>query len=313
MVNMSLREHLAGIAELETKNTLSLRGDFYVLPPSGLLRDLMRAMQSPKPDEWDKPYEKQFSNKDWTEECQGVTHDDSHWYLSSNREGKQRVYSFSMNFDDKRYVDVEGNGSDHLGDIDYYQGRIYCAMEGPIKILIIDAPPFSGYWQAELTEETMGVSPQVSCPWCAVNPWNGLLYSSNNGDDPPGENTLRAYRFDSPSGCFVHVPFADIVLQEKVRMIQGGVFSKNGHILLASNYSNDIRCYSVLNGYYLGRAPIQKDGSWNVKEEVEGLTIWEGVSFEGVATQVHVVLLDNDPNSDDVYFKNYRVPLAAQL
>jgi hypothetical protein len=190
-------------------------------------------MRSPKPAEWTKPNEGQFFNHDWTEECQGVTHDDSYWYLSSNHKGKQRVYRFTL---------------------------------------------------------------------------------ANNGDNEPGENTLRAYRFDSSSGHFVHVPSADIVLQEKLRRIQGAVFSKNGHVLLASNHTDDIRCYSVLNGYYLGRASIQKDGSWNVAEEVEGLTIWEGISYEGVSTHVHVVLLDNDkPDDDDVYFKHYRVPLAEHL
>ena len=182
------------------------------------------------------------------------------------------------------------------------------------KILVIDTPPFSGWWPAELTGESGGAAPQVSCPWCAVNPWNGLLYSSNNGDNAPGEDTLRAYRFDSPSGKFIHVPYADILLQEKLRRIQGAVFSKNGHVLLASNHTNDIRCYSVLNGYYLGRASIQKDGSWNVAEEVEGLTIWEDISYGNIATHVHVILLDNDkPDDDDVYFKHYRVPLAEHL
>lgn len=314
MANLSLRGRLAEIGELGARNKLSIRGDFYVLPSSGRLKDIMRAMRSPKPAEWTKPNEGQFFNYDWTEECQGVTHDDSYWYLSSNHDGKQRVYRFSLANDVVSHVKLSGNGSDHLGDIDYYQGRIYCAMEGPTKILIIDTPPFSGWWPAELAGESGGGPPQASCPWCAVNPWNGLLYSSNNGDDEPGEDTLRAYRFDFSSGRFVHVPSADIVLQEKLRKIQGAVFSKNGHVLLASNHTNDIRCYSVLNGYYLGRASIQKDGSWNVGEEVEGLTIWEDITYEDVSTHVHVILLDNDwPDDDDVYFKHYRVPLAEYL
>jgi len=34
----------------------------------------------------------------------------------------------------------------------------------------------------------------------------------------------------------------------------------------------------------------------------------------GVATHVHVILLDNDwPDDDDVYFKHYRVPLSEHL
>jgi hypothetical protein len=317
MTNLSLIEHLKEIGELGSRNTLRIKGDFHVLPSSGRLRDIMRAMRSPKPSEWTITNEGQFFNHDWTEECQGVAHDDTYWYISSNHEGKQRVYRFSLANNIEGYVKLAGNGSNHVGDIDYYQGRIYCAMENPVKIVIIDTPPFdvNGWWPAELVGASGGgAPPQTSCPWCAVNPWNGLLYSSNNGDNAPGEDTLRAYRFDSPSGHFIHVPSADIVLQEKLRRIQGAVFSKNGHVLLASNHSNDIRCYSVLNGYYLGRAPIQKDDSWNVGEEIEGLTIWEGISYESVPTHVHVVLLDNDsPDDDDVYFKHYRVPLAEHL
>lgn len=314
MAILSLRKHLGEIGEFGTKNEIRLKRDFYVLPPSGLLKDIMRATRSPKPTEWTKPAEGQFFNRDWTEECQGVTHDDSYWYLSSNHKGKQRVYRLSLTNKVVGYVKLAGNGSGHIGDIDYYQGRIYCAMENPIKILIIDTQAFNGWRPVNLTGESGGGPPQSSCPWCALNPWNGLLYSSNNGDDAPGENTLRAYRFDSSSGNFLHLPSADITLQEKLRRIQGAVFSKNGHVLLASNHTNDIRCYSVLNGYFVGRASIQKDGSWNVEEEVEGLTIWEGLSYDGTPTHVHVILLDNDaPDDDDIYFKHYHVPLVKDL
>jgi len=274
----------------------------------------MMAMRSPKPAQWTKPDEGQFFNHDWTEECQGVTHDNTHWYISSNHDGKQRVYRFSLANKVVSHVKLAGNGSNHLGDIDFYQGKIYCAMEGPTKIVVINTDTFNGWWTVELVGKNGGKPPQKSCPWCAVNPWNGLLYSSNNGDNAPGENNLRAYRFDAPNKRFVHVPTADIHLQEKLRRIQGAVFSKNGHVLLASNHTDDIRCYSILNGFYLGRAKIQKDGSWNVAEEVEGLTIWENVKYDGVATHVHVILLDNDaPDDDDVYFKHYRVPASADL
>lgn len=314
MADLSLRLHLAEIGELGSRPDLGIVRDFYVLPTSRRLRDIIRAMRSPEPSEWTKTNEGKFYNHDWTEECQGVAHDGTYWYLSSNQDGKQRVYRFSLGNDVVSHVKLAGNGSSHLGDIDYHAGRIYCPMEGPVKIVVIDTPPFSGWWPAALVGESGGAPPQQGCPWCAVNPWNGLLYSSNFGGDAPGEDTLRAYSLDLAAQRFVHVPSADIVLREHVRDIQGGVFSKNGHVLLASNHTNDIRCFSVLNGQYLGRASIQKDDSSTVAEEVEGLTIWEGVSYAGVSTHVHVVLLDNDwPDKDDVYFKHYHVPRAPDL
>lgn len=313
MAFVSLRSRLSEIGEPSPGASVRIPGDFHVTPgPS--LRAMMKAMRSPKPSQWTKPDEGQFYNKNWTEECQGVTHDSTHWYLSSNHDGKQRVYKFSLANDVVSHVKLAGNGSGHLGDIDYHNGRIYCAMEQPIKIVVIDTPPFTGWWTAELVGANGGAPPQDANPWCAIHPWNGLLYSSNFGGGSPGEDTLRAYRFEPNPNRFVHEPSADIVLEEGVRRIQGAVFSKNGHVLIASDQTDDIRCYSTLNGAYRGRAKIQKDGSWNVAEEVEGITIWEGIAYDGVDTHVHVILLDNDGLSkDDVYFKHYRVPASQHL
>lgn len=318
MAELSLRSHLAQIGEPKpTASGVGLRR-FYVLPPSGSLRDIMKAMRSPKPDQWTKTAQGEFSNEDWTEECQGVTHDLSYWYLSSNAgksssTGRQRVYRFSLANDVVKHVKLSGNGSDHLGAIDYHNGRIYCAMDDPAKIVVIDTPPFTGWWAAPLLGESGGEPPQTRCGWCAVNPWNGRLYSAQITGSIPGD-TLFAYRLDLAGKRFLHVPAADIVLPEKLLFVQGAVFSKNGHVLLASEDTSDIRCYSVLNGHYLGRVHIPRDNSWNVAEEVEGLTIWEGISYDGVATHVHVILLDNDkPDRDDVFFKHYRVPLSDDL
>ena len=44
-------------------------------------------------------------------------------------------------------------------------------------------------------------------------------------------------------------------------------------------------------------------------EEPEGLTYWDldGRNAPGIQGQLHAILLDNDANGDDVYFKHYRV------
>jgi hypothetical protein len=187
-------------------------------------------------------------------------------------------------------------------------------MEGAVKIVVIDTPPFKGWWAAALVGEFGGPPPQASFAWCAVNPWNGLLYSRGR-DDAGDADTLHAYRFDLAGSRFMHVPAKKIVLQEKVSGVQGAVFSKNGHVLLASDTTDDIRCYSILNGHYLGRVPIPKDGGFPEFEEVEGLTIWEAVPYDGVATHVHLILLDKDDpfSGDDVFFKHYHVPLSEDL
>lgn len=272
----------------------------------------MGAMATPRPDRWLKRAEGQFHNQDWTEECQGVTHDQDSWYLSSNKDGRQGVYRLSLTHQQLGFVDLTGNGSGHLGDIDHHQGRIYCAMEQPVKIIVIEATGPWTWWPVDLRGEQGQDPPQSDCPWCAVHPWNGLLYSSDFGNDAPGVSVLRAYRLDEPTRQFRHVPAEDITLALPVRRVQGAAFSDNGHVVIASDHTDDIRCFSTLNGAYRGRAPIQKDAS--KFEEVEGITIWKDVSYDGQPTQVHVILLDNDwPDGDDIYFKHYQVPTAQTL
>lgn len=307
-----LRAALGDLDEPGTRPHLRIPSDFTVTHPDTTLRRLMRAMRSPRPDRWAKRAEGQFHNENWTEECQGVTHDQSSWYISSNKSGKQRVYRFSLAQRQLGYVALAGNGSGHLGDIDYHEGRLYCAMEQPVKIVVIDVPPFSGWWSAGLRDANgHSPPPQSDCPWCAIHPWNGLLYSSDFGNDAPGVEVLRAYRLDGSTQTFRHVPGEDIHLASPVRRVQGAAFSDNGHVVIASDHTDDIRCFSTLNGAYRGRASIQKDGAG---EEVEGITIWGSVAYSGEPTQVHVILLDNDwPSGDDVYFKHYQVPSGTDL
>lgn len=310
---ISLRASLDQIGEPGARPGIHVPSDFFVAPSATTtLRALMRAMVSPRPDQWVKRAEGQFFNKDWTEECQGVAHDDQHWYISSNKSGKQRVYRFSLAQQELAHVKLAGNGSGHLGDLDYHDGRIYCAMEQPVQIVVIETPPFTGFWSAKLLGAQGGPPPQNDCPWCAIHPWNGLLYSSGFGGSAPGTDVLHAYRLNLATREFRHVPESDIHLASPVRRVQGAAFSDNGHVVIASDHTNDIRCFSTLNGAYRGRAKIQKDGGSG--EEVEGITIWESVTYDGQATQVHVMLLDNDwPDSDDIYFKHYQVPVPADL
>ena len=44
-------------------------------------------------------------------------------------------------------------------------------------------------------------------------------------------------------------------------------------------------------------------------EEPEGITLWnlDGRGAPGVSGQLHVLMLDNDSNGDDIYVKHYAV------
>jgi hypothetical protein len=317
-MNLSLREGLSKIGEPKPgQANPAIPGGFHSAPTS--LGAMIKAMNSPQPSQWKEVESETFKDKSWTQRCQGVTTDGEHWYISSNSKRlsanplkpiktDRRIYKFTRNMKLIDSYSVEHIESKHLGDVDYSDGIIYAAMEHPPGILKVDSEfKFSSF--RPLQGETTGSeSPQAgSLPWCAINPWNGYLYSS---------------RFHQASEIYAYDPKDNFLLKVKDTLklevatddVQGGCFSKNGHLLLASNASHDIRCYSVLNGKFLGSAPIRFDDSKSaVGEEVEGLAIWEGVAFDAGAAHVHLILLDKDVFKDDVHFKHYTMPNPEDL
>ena len=291
---------------------MAIPGGLHAAPRS--LSALMRATRDPQPERWRKTSEQEVSNRGWTEECQGVTHDTRHWFFSSNRNPivgapRRGIHRLSSGLRERGFFGVDFTGHEHIGDIDHHDGRIYAAMERPPGILWVDTA-FSRHGRATLKDHRGSVpSPQGgSLPWCAINPWNGWLYSSRFGDaDQPAIGEVFAY---DPDDDFRHV--ATLGLGQGLKRIQGGCFTPNGHLLLTSDHTYDIHCYSVLNGAHRGRVGIQVDTGDG--EEVEGITVRRGVRTDGVDSEVHVVLLDNDfPSGDDVYFKHYSVPRAEDL
>jgi len=260
-------------------------------------------MNSPRMSEWYMSSEGKSENYDWTEECQGVTSDGQYWYFPSNNNSKRGIYKMGFkNFSFVDFFPTDGYG-DHIGDIDYYNGWIYAPFEPTLQVLMI-TPDFQSSRMAHLQGADGGPPPQKEFPWCAINPWNSYLYSSDFYD------VAQINSYD-PNDNFIYK--GSLKLQVPLKEVQGGCFSQNGHLYLSSSSSNDIRGYSVLNGAYLGSAAIQVDTSWNVAEEVEGMTIFIGV-FNGKPTQVHVILLDNDkPDPDDIFLKHYTVPSPEDL
>lgn len=309
-MELSFRNQLGKIGEPKPDAAIPpYPSGFHCPPPS--LKAALKAMNSPEVSGWQKSGEEKFVGFTWTEECQGVTNDGQFWYFSSNNtnlifEDKQRIYKFPENMDAgiEDTFSVGKYGCDHLGGIDCYNGRIYAAMEGPSKVVIINSN-FQSASEAKLNGSTNNSSPPqgTSFPWCAVNPWNGYLYSSRFN------NVTEVYGYD-PQDNFKWVTTLQLAIP--TNRVQGGCFSKNGHLLLTSDETHDIRCFSVLNGAYLGSAAIQVDASTG--EEVEGITIWDVQGFGGVPSQVHVILLDNQvTENDDVFFKHYSVPTPENL
>lgn len=313
----------------------------------------------------------------WSEELQGVTHDDDCWYFSQ----KDRLLKFPVGYDLNRPLDddptvltagiprhdLDGSvlGADgsvvdplppgitgsehpgrdlqvlpdeirvvysgtygyyhHFGDPDWHSPYLYVPLESelsprlPPKLLVMDA-------QLRHVATAMLSLQASEASWAAINPLNGLLYSSEFN-----ASKLCVYRpvvgarvgqgpvaFElQPVGFF---PLYDYDGSERqLSRIQGGVFSRHGHLYLVSDVSeNGVLAFDMSTGR---RAlwPLQVDYQPTkhvlfaevIGDELEGITIWDQVESQGapgIRGQLHLIMIDNyGSGDDDLYFKHYRV------
>lgn len=260
--------------------------------PASLAQGIRAMLANPQMAAWVRVSPETFVDENWSEEAQGITWDGEHFITSSNGSWGQWYpgaspkalyrfrpgqYTFADGDIAQRY-ELGGNDKDHLGDIDYYDGWIYCAIEpehGSLPhVLKVTAgtEPF-GKWSQRITIHGAKESGQgKSFPWCAVNPWNGLLYSSpfydvkmveeppadddgyvykkveavsfpglpGFGSGPPGLDTFyvgrirspKVYAYDPATGAWAGEARSLTLAHAAVR-IQGGCFSPNGHLYLA--------------------------------------------------------------------------------
>lgn len=309
MSRISLRENLYKIGELRSdKPLVHIPSDFHSAPRS--LNATIKAMNSPRMESWTFGIENKLFNHAWTEECQGITTDGKCWFPVSNNEDDSRVvYKFDLVFRYQHSV-KSPCGTDHIGAPCFFDNKIYVPVEGTDKarIWILDTDFTSS--SVSMLGGTKEPEQHAKMPWCAINPLNGFLYSSVFGDDRVDEPPVdRVFSYD-PGENFVQKE--TLILQgEGIHRVQGGCFSDKGHLYLSSSRTNDIKGYSVLNGTFLGRYSPPSD--WSSDEEMEGISLWP-ISFEGsIETYIHVVVLDNDINYDDVYFKHIKVPSPEYL
>jgi hypothetical protein len=104
--------------------------------------------------------------------------------------------------------------------------------------------------------------------------------------------------------------------------LQGGAFADDHHLYISCGYYKDphpswgIHLFDMRTQRRVARS-TNGSGSFDYEfhaegpydEEPEGLTYWDldGRGAPGISGQLHAILLDNDSNGDDVYFKHYRV------
>jgi hypothetical protein len=311
---ISLRESLQKIGEPKPGKELpAFPSGFHSAPQS--LRAALHAMQPPLIEAWRFGTENYFENLEWTEECQGLTSDGTHWFVVTNNNEHRAIWKFKLNFE---FVVAElFLQADHIGAPDCHVGKIFVPVESsPASVWVLDTALktvdiFPLHGESAATPPPQG----SSMPWCAVNPWNGLLYSSIfGGDDPKSSDfgyVTRVHAYDTDN--FLHR--GDLVLQgEAIHNVQGGCFSRNGHLYLTSHSTQEVRAYSALNGAFLGSCKISYAKGGLEREEMEGMAILHWFDAGGASTHVHVMILDNDlTNRDDVLLKHLIVPDPSVL
>ena len=157
--------------------------------------------------------------------------------------------------------------------------------------------------------------PNTYAPWCAMNTLNGLLYTSEFD-----ANFLYVYKLELVSGKLI-LDFLGYfyLLHENgskltVNRIQGGVISRNtGHLYLVSDKKDGgIIGFDMITGRRAFHKVVEYDPDekflWEDEpEELEGIDL-----INLPSGQIHLIMLDNDGNDDDVYFKHYKVESGTE-
>jgi hypothetical protein len=288
--------------------------------------------------DWPRSYSPTNSNADypsdrepgWSDELQGVTHDRTTWFFTQ----EHTVWMFPLSHDlsdeviatDRSYssTSLGINGDTHLGDCDYYQGRLYIPIErGLPRVLAATVGSSSLHvGPRDIAPLAAQAAPPSEAPWCAVNPLNGLLYSSYF--DIAADQGLLVYKPLHSAIGFTLDFVGNFTLHDEngatmsVNRVQGGAFSPRGHLYLVSDEpSGGILAFDMLTGRIVHRIPVDYQPFADIllygtvrKEELEGITIWDldPGYVPGISGQLHLIMIDNyGSGDDDLYFKHFAV------
>jgi hypothetical protein len=261
-------------------------------------------------------------NSNWSDETQGISHDMTHWYISQ----KPRIWKVPVSHDLNQSFNgllsaeipqiLKTQGANHFGDLDYFQGELYVPLEGmPIPhVVVFDANDFRVEgWGALSHQGTNNAS------WCAVNPVNGLLFSSKSDE----VRQLLIYQIvRNITG--IHFNFSSTLpllteLGQPLQLdgVQGGAFSVMTKLLYISCHKGSARglnVFDVTSGKRVAHIEVLYHPGWSAYEEIEGLTIWDldMAGAPNIRGQLHLLVLDNDVLSDDIYMKHYHLDVEAK-
>ena len=186
---------------------------------------------------------------------------------------------------------VNDYGSDHVGGISYYDGKIYAAVENKAEdmplVITYDARSLKIVDVFELPADDL----PDGIPWCCVDGENGYLYCSQFNE----VNEILA--FDLETMEFSHT----IPLSEQVVRIQGGEVY-DGVLYLSSDtaHSNDDVIFTVDVESGVVKELCTRSLPSAAGNEAEGVTVYPMAD----GTFIHV--LDYD-KTVGVYLRHYKL------
>ena len=250
------------------------------------------------------------SSPGYTKKLQGVAHGSSHWYMTNKAKlwkipvhrdlGAPAPWLLSVG------IPRQLGPYNHLGDLDYYDGRLYVPLEG--------SAPAIGVFDADLNYITHALLPNaIDAPWCAIDPVDGHLYTSSFRT-----SVVRKLRMTWSGSRLALTDVASITLRDSrgnplaLDRVQGGVFSARGHLYLVSDVAGQgIKGFDLETGRQEVDIPVPFNGR---DEELEGIDIWDldGGQVPGMDGQIHLQMIGHHWwRDDDFYFKHYRVTEPA--
>ncbi len=302
----------------------------------------------------------------WSDKIQGVGHDDNNWFFTQ----KERLWKFPISHDLNKYVELSNlpsgvmsvkipkelsnQGYNHFGDLVAYKGFLFIPIEAENdavrkvggKVPIVkdhisqpkngNNPLIAVFKASDLTYVGSGALPaQTKAGWCAINPQNGLLYTSEN--NLSYENKLLSYKIDLQSLIenknWLSYSGTKELLDENGNIItikgymQGGEFSDDGNYLFIINgkghdfdpKDGGIWVFNFRDGKKelksstSGVFKYEFKPSWGRFQEPEGLTYWnlDNQNAPGIKGKLHAILLNSDATSrDEFWFKHYDIRLV---
>ncbi len=232
---------------------------------------------------------------------QGITTDGEYFYTSGSLTGLGLAGLAKWDAETMELVCKNDNpipgyykdlyGSDHVGGISYYDGKIYAAVENEAE----DFPLVVTYDAETLEELEIYKLPKTDLPdgipWCAVDGDNGYLYCS------PFNETDYILAFDLETMEFSHM----IGLSKTVYRIQGGeVYEGVLYLSYDVENSNDDKILTVDIGTGEVDSLCTRSLPSMAGNEAEGVTVFPMED----GSLIHV--LDYD-KTVGVYIRHYEV------